>query len=375
MNVAELEKSTDEDDDSEMEETESDSEEEKESFADMVERVQQEAQKSEYIKCKACSKLIEKKSLVRHLVQPQKKHCRSVYGEEFIDNWKKQSTRESKKKYKEKNKEAIRSQKSEYAAQYYEKNKQKFKERYGKNKERIKEYLKKNKGRIKETSAKRYQQRKVEVKEEIKRGQEEMMINCDIKLKAEMEDQHRDSNLSSKKYAEKYLKSGSERLKDSNDFILKFTEFQNAIEERYKKIEKEINLIAQKAAESKVTHLSKMYDEVTSECKWHDVYIQIDISLAKFSKNQGQSHRCQIPPGMILTPRTGISRCSNRIKCSCVYEPQADICFYSLKEDEKKHIIRKGKSFYHVDELEKSMDEEDDPDMEEAESDSEQEPI
>ena len=116
-----------------------------------------------------------------------------------------------------------------------------------------------------------------------------------------------------------------------------------------------------------------MYDEVTSECKWHDVYIQIDISLAKFSKNQGQSHRCQIPPGMILIHRTGISRCSERIKCSCVYEPQADICFYSLKEDEKKHIIRKGKSFYEVGELENSMDEDDD--KKEAESDSEQDPI
>ena len=84
------------------------------------------------MKCKACLKKVTRKSLMRHV--GQKQICRSTYGEEFIANWKKETTNQSKKKYKENNKAATKIKNS----QYYEANKEKFKEAYQKNKEIIK---------------------------------------------------------------------------------------------------------------------------------------------------------------------------------------------------------------------------------------------
>ena len=68
------------------------------------------------IECKSCLKMLPEKGLVKHLVK--KDTCKSAYGEEFIENWKKIIARQSKKIYKEKNKEAIKIQNSEYFAQY-----------------------------------------------------------------------------------------------------------------------------------------------------------------------------------------------------------------------------------------------------------------
>ena len=110
---------------------------------------------SDYLKCKACDKLCPSESLLRHIVH-SKKDCKSVYGDDFVDNWALENARKRRRKYKEKNKEAIRKQNADYKflhkesiaamnAEYYENNKEKFQKKYQDNKEEIKKRYKENK--------------------------------------------------------------------------------------------------------------------------------------------------------------------------------------------------------------------------------------
>ena len=54
--------------------------------------------------CMGCKMELPKKSLVRHCAK--KLLCSSAYGT-ILDNWKKQTAQESKRKYQQKNKEAV----------------------------------------------------------------------------------------------------------------------------------------------------------------------------------------------------------------------------------------------------------------------------
>ena len=90
---------------------------------------------SQLVKCKACGKQVSHECLLRHIAQ--KNDCKSVYGQDFVDNWKRENAKKSKRQYKEKNKEAVKEQNAAYKlenkeqisaknAAYYEKNRMKL---------------------------------------------------------------------------------------------------------------------------------------------------------------------------------------------------------------------------------------------------------
>ena len=267
----------------------------------------------EMIQCKACKTYLQRKSLVRHLVQPQKKQCRSVYGEEFIDNWKRQSTIESKKKYKEKTKEDSKNLKSEYSFHYYEKNKEKYKERYEKNKEKIKENRKR-----------RYQEQLD--KSGKARPNHPRRTKKGVTYFAKM-----DKNFMFKKRADQYLLKGVEKLeKKSNGNCAKFSELNDFIQQNYEKIEKELELIAEKDEDKNLDDVINLYEEVNIEWQWHVVNIQIDVSLKTFADEIGQSYK------YLLKCSNGMNKCS---MCKSV-ESQSDSISSIMREI--KDYVRKS---------------------------------
>ena len=288
----------------------------------------------EMIQCKACKTYLQRKSLVRHLVQPQKKQCRSVYGEEFIDNWKRQSTIESKKKYKEKTKEDIKNLKSEYSLHYYEKNKEKYKERY-----------ENNKAKIKENRKRRYQ-------EQLDKSGKARPNHPRRTKKGVIYFAKMDKNFVFKKRADQYLLKGVEKLeKKSNGNRTKFNELNDFIQQNYEKIEKELELIAEKDEDKNLDDVINLYEEVNIEWQWHVVNIQIDISMKKIADEVGQSYK-------YMLKCSGEMKCS---KCQSADEPHVD----SISS-----IMRKNKDF--ISKIEKEIadlkessaeyeDEDDDP--------------
>ena len=72
------------------------------------------------MKCKACDRPCEIENLLRHIVH-SKEGCKSVYGEDFVNNWKIEKARKARRLYKEKKKEAIKKQNAEYKSKNKEK--------------------------------------------------------------------------------------------------------------------------------------------------------------------------------------------------------------------------------------------------------------
>ena len=310
-------------------------EEEEEEEEDEEEGEEKEEEKM--TKCNGCNKTMLLKSLVRHLSQTRQP-CKSAYGQDFIDDWKKRTAMESKKQYKRQNRQLI----SQQNAQYYKENTEKIN--------------------------KRCQKRKAEEIKRWERDSEEERLKRMKEWKEDEEKDARHSNNNNKKEAMWYLERGLERLKYSDDS--KVTEFQIILDEIHSKMDKEINLVAQKAAEYSgwPRDVTKLYDEVSNCCKWHDVYIQMDIFLKKIAEKQGQEHRCEIPP-VFFKISNGNLKC--HLHCEMVYDPQAD-SFYSfergelpsampIKGGEEKGFPRKQKSMNtSVADLEENMDEVDD---------------
>ena len=359
MNVAQLEKSPKQDDDSGKEERESNSEEE--SFADMVEGANQSIQENkgtynpEKLQCKSCLRSIKKESLVRHLTNRHNKNCRAVYGEEFIENWKRQISKESKKNYKEKNQEAIQIQNSEYFSQYYEANKEKIKKKTGK--------------------------RKLVEKERKQKKTEEFWRNLPRTQKEELERRRRYDNFKCKEGAEQHLEEAIQVFQENkefhiidNHFVPKFTGVKNVIEETYKKLEKEIDLVAEKAEELlpdliadknkfEKFSFSPMFKEVSIYCRWHAANVQIDnMQEMKLIANKLEA----------LNKYKGTPVCSRYMcddgwkygggyicsTCKSLHEPKGGSTS-TIMTKEKEYIRKRKPMNITVADLEKSMDEDD----------------
>lgn len=156
-----------------------------------------------------------------------------------------------------------------------------------------------------------------------------------------------------------------ETFKELNGVIpLKFTEFQKAMEEKHREdlekicnnIEKEIDMIAQKAEGNCEHDLNEMYKKINITCQLHVVEIQIDMSMKKFSDEHDLNHKC-IRPSNMLALDNGTLKCFD---CKLVYEPQAD-SFNAWEMSsvirKEKHLIRKRKPMnITVADLEESMD-------------------
>ena len=191
------------------------------------------------IQCDGCNQTLPLKSLVHHLTKT-KKPCKSAYPQEFIDDWKEICTVESKKLYKRKNMKMIAMGK----AQYYEKNKEKIKE--------------KSKRMYQEKGKRRYQEKKAEEK----KREAEKKLEYDQR---HAETDKRQDNLRRKRAAEQYLEKVIQIIKESSNFCPEFTEVRNLIEETFKKIEKEIDMCAQKLAEANLVG-KRAFNEVKVNC-------------------------------------------------------------------------------------------------------------
>ena len=230
------------------------------------------------VECKSCLKILPEKSFVHHLVK--KDICRSAYGEEFIENWKKIIARQSKKNYKEKNKEAIRKQNSEYFAHYYETNKPKI-----------------MKGRAEKEEMKRVRA----IEDEEKRL---------ITQSKDYEEKARVDNLFNKGNKETYLRRAIEQFQEeglSEELNVKFFEFDREIEALYKKFEKNIDEAVHRLSVpwpgkpfkfqyDRMRYVWNSLVPVEQEGphliyqSWHDMALKYDIAIKKVAERIGHEY-------------------------------------------------------------------------------------
>ena len=193
-------------------------------------------------------------------------------------------------------------------------------------------------------------------------------------------------NFKCKEGAEQYLAGAIQVFQENkefhvidNDFVPKFTGVQNIIEETYKKIEKDIDLVAEKVEEllpdviankgkfEKENEkfelmLIKMLKEVRIYCQWHAANIQIDNmqemkliadKLEKLEEPVCSRYMCD-----------DSRKYGYRFLCSTCYslhtpEAASSQHYYTFKTKEKEYIRKRKPMNLTVADLEKSMDEDD----------------
>ena len=148
----------------------------------------------------------------------------------------------------------------------------------------------------------------------------------------------RDNDINHEGAERKFLR-GIEQFKNekSEELILKFTEFKNVIDNTHTQIEKEIDQIAQKVEENSAADIDRMYDKVNIFYQYHDVSLQLDISLKKIADKIGVTYKYYFG-------HTGQEVCP---KCISAYK-------------ENNYIRKRKPMTITVADLDKSIDEDDD---------------
>ena len=165
------------------------------------------------IDCKGCGRKFPNKCFLRHLVR-SKGDCKSVYGQEFIDNWKIQRKKQNNYKYKANNYKKI----SEMNGEYYQNNKENIQKKL--QERRNEEYTQRNK--------KKEHERIKEVVKGFERG-------C------------RNMNLHKRKETETLLDETIEKFQNKSFFEeYNINQFQGIIEKLYRLLEEEIDSMFEK---------------------------------------------------------------------------------------------------------------------------------
>ena len=268
---------------------------------------------SQLVKCKACGKQVSHECLLRHIAQ--KNDCKSVYGQDFVDNWKRENAKKSKKQYKEKNKEAVKEQNAAYKlenkeqisamnADYYERNKNKFQKR-------------------------QLERRKVKKARELRQSWHDYFKSSLFDLEKDTREQN-----SMKKEETYHCLEKAFAQFPKLCFAMLYIKFEGKIEETYKQLEEDCDSMFERVKvmdEDNYEEVEKLYDELPPKVegdycgygpvpnwqdattdqlevsyskvwvdglsqqvmnKWHDMQLQIDTKMEVIAEKNGQRYHC-----------------------------------------------------------------------------------